>query len=304
MAVRSDFPDILEPGFRKIFNDAYKEKPTQYEKVFNVLSSTKQDERDSSVSGFGLFDEHSEKEALHYEDPVQGYDVRYVHKKYAKGFRVTEEAVDDDQYNVLKKKAAALGRAARRTIETKAANILNLGFGTTETTGGDGKALFAADHPLADSVSTQNNTDTAALAETALKNAYIAMQQTLDDKGQLVEVMPSKLVVPPALRDTAKILIESRGRTNTAYTNEVNPYENEFEVIVWAYLGGAVSNGSDTAWYLIDPDVSQLNFFWRKPLTFGQDNAFSTDEALYKAKMRFSVGFSDWRGVYGSTGAA
>lgn len=306
MARRSSYGDLLEPGLRAILFEKYNAIPQQYTKVFNVLTSTKQDETDSGISGFGQFDEQSESGSLTYEDPLQGYDVSYTHKKFSKGFKVTEEMWEDDQYNKIKKMPEKLGVAANRTVETQAADILNNAFVTTYTTGGDGYALCSASHPRSDGGTAQDNTDTAALSEASLKSAELAMEQTLDDKGQLIAVMPNLLIVPPELKHTAKILLQSTGRPydgSTIYQNDINTLNGEYELLVWAYIGAA-AGGSATAWFLMDTSIAELNFFWRKQLTFDQDNSFDTDEALYKAKMRFSCGFSNWRGFYGSTGAA
>jgi len=306
MARRSGFGDLLEPGLRKIFFDNYNQVPQIYKSVFNVLTSTKQDETDSGVSGFGIFNEQSEGGSLTYEDPIQLYDVSYVHKKYSKGFKVTEELYEDDQYNVINRMPKNLGTAANRTVETVAADILNNSRVTTYTTGGDGKALVATDHPRADGGTAISNSDTYALDEASLKTAKLAMRATLDDKGQLIAVNPNKLIIPPALEDTANVLLNSTGRPydgTTIYRNDVNVNKGKFEIIVWDYLSAA-AGGSDAYWYLMDSNLQELTFFWRKALTFEQDESFNTDESLYKAKMRFSAGFSNWRGFYGSTGAS
>jgi len=308
MANRSTFGDLLEPGMRKVFFDVYKALPQKYAMIFNVQSSIKQDETDTGVSGFGLFDNISEGHPLTYEDPVEGYDVTYIHQSFKKGFKVTEEMYDDDLYNVIKRMPTQLATAANRTVEVQASKILNYGDGTTVFTGGDGVALFSTAHPRLDGGTNQSNVasgGSSPLAETSLKTARLAMRTTLDDKGQLIVVMPDTLVVPPALDEQSHILINAVGRTATTNLNEPNPYSGMFQIIVWDYLGAAnvTGGGSDTAWYLIDRKISELNFFWRKQLNFGQDESFSTDEALFKAKMRFSVGASNWRGAYKSLGA-
>lgn len=305
MARRSDFGDLLEPGLRKIFFDSYNALPQKYKTVFKVFTSTKQQETDSGVSGFGQFDEQGEGGVLQYEDPIQLYDVSYVHKKFSKGFKVTEELYDDDQYNTINRMPNKLGVSANRTVETKAAAILNSAFVTTTAIGGDGKALCADNHPRADGGANQNNETTAVLSESAINTAKLTMRKTLDDKGQLVLIQPNRLIIPPALEDTAKILIKSMGRPydgSVIYRNDVNTNKDDFEIVVWDYLSAA-AGGSDTAWFMVDSMQHELNFFWRKALTFEQDKSFSTDEALYKGKMRFSCGYSNWRGVYGSTGA-
>lgn len=298
---RQDFADLLEPGIRKIVMDQYKAMPQKYDKIFHVLESTKATEEDTSMSGIGIFDESGESEVTNYEDPTAGYPVSYVHKKFKKGIKITEEMYEDDQYNKIDKMSKSLGTAAARTIEVKAASILNHAFDTTVAMGGDGKALCASDHPRADGGAAQSNYTTMDLAEDALHAARLAMRSTLDDKGQKIVVVPSTLIVAPSLEDTAKILIKSTGRPGTVNLNEVNVNENAYEMLVWDYIDAA-SGGSDTHWFLQDKVIHELNFFWRKRFVLERDNSFDTDELLMKGKMRFSVGFSNWRGFYGSKG--
>jgi len=237
----------------------------------------------------------SEGAPITYEDPLQGYDTSYVHTKYAKGFKITREMYEDDQYNVMKKMPKGLASATNRTVETQAATILINSF--TSGTGGDGKYLCAADHPRADGGTAISNTETHAISETYLNTAYVAMVKTVDDKGQRILVRPDTLIIPPDLEATTRILLESQGRTATNY-NEINPYQGKFKVQVWNYLT------STTAWWMIDSQIHQLNFFWRVKPEFAQDESFDTDVALYKVRCRFSCGWSDWRGVFGSTGTA
>jgi len=149
-ANRANFGDLLEPGFRQIFFDQFAALPTVYDKIFKVGSSTKQDEKDSSVSGFGQLVQTSEGAPITYEDPIQGYDKTYTHLKYAKGFKITREMYEDDQYGVMSKMPKALAKATTRTVETKSADIFDNAF--TSGTGGDGKYLCATDHPRTDGV--------------------------------------------------------------------------------------------------------------------------------------------------------
>lgn len=202
---------------------------------------------------------------------------------------------EDDQYGIMAKMPAALAKTTARTVETISADIFDNAF--TSGTGGDGKYLCATDHPRTDSGTAQDNSSTQNLEEANLTTALLALRGTLDDKGQKILVKPNLLVIPPALEVTASILMKSTGRTGTNY-NEINPYEGRLNTLVWDYLA------STTAWFVLDSGLHQLNFYWRVRPEFSQDEAFDTDAALYKTRCRFSVGFSDWRGVWGSTGTA
>lgn len=296
MAVKSSFGDLLEPGFRKIFNDAFKELDRVYTSVFRMNTSTKQDERDSAVSGFGLLVPKAAGAPIQYEDPVQMYDVLYTHVTYAKGFKIEKELYDDDQYNIMNRKPDALGRAARRTEETQAAAIWNNAFASTQV-GGDAKPLCSTAHPRADGGSSQSNASSTGLplSETNYETVKLAMRRQLDDKGMKIDVMPRTVLVPIDLEKTANIIFNSKLRSNTA-DNDMNPYLNEVKVIPWIYLT------STTAYWLLDNDQHEVTWFWREKANFKQDDMFETDVALFKVRERFSAGFSDWRGVYGSKG--
>lgn len=296
MANKSQFGDLLEPGFRKIFDDAFKETERVFTSIFHVNTSTKQDERDSAVSGFGLLVPKPAGQPIQYEDPVQMYDVLYTHVTYAKGFKIEKELYDDDQYNIMNRKPDQLGRAARRTEETQAANVFNNAFSTTQL-GGDGKPLISTVHPRSDGGASQSNASAVGLpfSETNYETAKLAMRKQLDDKGMKIDVKPSMVLVPIDLEKAANIVFKSQMRSNTA-DNDMNPYLNEVKVIPWIYLTNA------TAYFLLDGDQHEVNWFWREKANFKQDEAFETDQALFKVRERFSAGFSDWRGVWGSKG--
>lgn len=294
---RSTFGDLLEPGFREIFDDAFAELPMVFTQIFNVSSSEKQDEKDSGVTGFGLLAETSEGASIDYEDPVQMYDVRYTHRKYTKGFKVSEELVEDDQYNVIKGKPAQLARAARRTAENSAANVFNRAFNTSYL-GGDGLPLASTIHARSDGGATQSNASSTGitLTESNLETARIAARQQLDDKGQRIQTMPDTIVVPVDLEKTAMIIAGSELRPGTA-DNDMNVYRGKYKVIAWDYI-----TTNNTMWFLLDSKQHKLQWFWRVRPEFKQDVAFDTGMALFKCRTRFSNGFSDWRGVWGSLG--
>lgn len=296
MANKSQFGDLLEPGFRKIFNDNFKETERVFTKVFRIANSTKQDEKDSGVTGFGQLAVKPAGQPIQYEDPIQMYDTIYTHTTYAKGFKIDKELFDDDQYNIMNKKPADLGKAARRTEEVQAANVWNNAFSTGQL-GGDGKPLVSTVHPRSDAGSSQSNASSTSLplTETNYKTEKLAMRKQLDDKGQKIDTMPRTLLVPIDLEDAANIIFKSKLRSNTA-DNDMNPYLNDVEVQPWIYLT------STSAHFLIDNDQHQVTWFWREKANFAQDTTFETDQALFKVRERFSAGFSDWRGVYGSKG--
>jgi|CXWL01.1.fsa_nt_gi phage major head subunit gpT-like protein len=296
MALRSQFGDLLEPGFREIFYDRYEETPSVMASVFHVNTSTKQDEKDSAVTGFGLLSLTGEGDPITYEDPIQMYDKTYVHLKYTKGFKISRELYDDDQYNVMNKKPAALGRAARRTVENEAAQVFNRAFNTSYL-GGDTKPLASTTHPRADAGTAQSNASATGitLTEENLETGRLAVRNQLDDKGMKIDANANTLLVPINLGKTAGLIVNSEKRQGTA-DNDLNFYRGMYKIVEWIYLS------STTAWFLIDSGLHEVNWFWRDKPEFKQDETFDTDMALYKVRTRFSRGWSDWRGVWGSKG--
>ena len=294
---RSNFGDLLEPGFRQIYDNRYKEIPQVFPMIFHVESSIKQDEKDSAVSGFGYFAETAEGAQVNYEDPVQMYSVTYTHKKYTKGFKISEEMYEDDLYRIMNRKPDQLAVASRRTAEYYAASVFNNAF-LAAYAGGDAKPLCSTIHPRSDGGTAQSNASASGIVlnDTNLDTGNIALESQLDDKGMKIAAEAKILLVPRALKKTASILTESDGRPETA-DNDINFYRSlNLKVVPWFYLT------STTAWFLIDTSTHLLNWFWRREPRFEQDNAFDTGMSLFKTSMRFSKGFSDWRGVWGSAG--
>lgn len=296
---RSDFGDLLEPGFREIFDDKFNEVDSLMERIFNVADSEKDSEKDSAVTGFGYPQETPEGGQIDYEDPVQMYDVTYTHVKYTKGFKVSREMWEDDLYNIIKKKPAALGRSFRRWRERSAALIFNRAFNSSYL-GGDGEELCSTVHPRSDGGSSQSNASSTGvtLTEANLETGINAMRGQLDDKGMRIDVFPDMLLVPIELAKEAHEIINSSARSGTA-DNDANIYKDRWnlEIIDWIYM-----DGSATQWFLIDSNNHELNWFWRIRPEFKQDETFDTDMALFKARARWSNGWSDWRGVWGSQG--
>lgn len=293
---RANFADNLTPGFRKLYDDAYTEEPMKMDSIFNIESSEKDTERDTAITGFGLAQLTAEGAPINYDDPISMYDKTYSHVKYTLGFKITREAVEDDLYRVFKQKPKQLGVAMRRTAETVAANIFNNAFSTSYL-GGDSKPLASTTHPRADAGTAQSNASSTGitLSETNLETLRIAMRKQLDDRGQRISVSPDILLVPVELEKTAHLIVDSSLRQGTA-DNDLNFYKGSLQIISWEYLT------STTAWFLLDKSQHKLNWFWRERPTFKNDELFDTEYAVYKATMRLSAGWSDWRGVIGSKG--
>jgi hypothetical protein len=299
MADTSQFGDLLEPGFLEIYNDAYKETERLFTTIFKSMDSEKPDEKMSGVSGFGLLTQKTQNAPIEYEDPVELYNTTFTHLTYAKGFKISKELYDDDQYNVMNGKPEQLGRAARRTEEVSAANVFNRAMNTSYT-GGDAKPLCSTSHPRADGGTSQSNASAtgAVFSEPNYEVAKLAMRKQVDHKGMKIDVRPRAVVVPIDLESKAKILFGSNLRSGSA-DNDINPYLNDVKIIPWIYM-----DGSATRWFLLDTDLAKLIWFWRERASFKQDTVFETDTAAFKVRERFSNGFPAWEGVWGSNGDA
>lgn len=295
-SIRANFGDLLAPGFRVIYDEEFNRYSPEYPAIFNVLSSERQYEQDSSISGLGFVPEKEEGVSITYDDPIQGFDKTYTHKTYGLGFRVTKEMWEDDLYGKMKKMPAALGRSMRITIETDAANVYNRAFSGSYL-GGDAKALCVTDHPLTGG-GTENNTlsSQADFTATSFEQALIDIQGTVDDRSLVLALMANKLLVHPAGEWSANKILKSALDPDSA-NNAINPAKGMLP-------GGIVVNHylTDTdAWFILC-DTHDVNFFFRRRPEFDRTNDFDTEDAKFKGTARWSNGFSGWRGIYGSQG--
>jgi len=301
----SAWADLLNSNIRKIYGDELKQVPTQYQNIFSVEGSGKDQEIESSASGLSQFVLTGENQPVTYEDRNQGYDATYKHKKWTKAISISKEMWDDDRFGVMRRGTQDLARSKMRTKDQIGADIFNFSF----TTGGGGKALFtagdalplfSASHTRTDGGAVQSNTTTADLNESSLETALVTMRATLDDKGQLQGITPTTLLIPPALEKEASILLESSGRVGTA-NNDVNPYKGRLNIVVWDRIGSA-AGGSDTAWFILGTEKKLIYFNRLDTGLQGPDYDFDNDVAKWKDQFRCLPGWSDWRATYGSKG--
>ena len=302
--VSENFGKLLYPGLRKIFFETYDEIPEQYSKIFNVQTSNSATETDHGMGAFGEWEERtSELDTVAYAKISDGGDVTYTHKAFTKGFMIGRELYDDEKYGQMKKMAKALARAGRAKVERDAITVLTKGFKGESGAfkGRDGLELFHDAHTLVDSEKTCSNLMTGVLNEVNLKRAIQMMGQQLDEAGGLIQMKATKLIVPPALEDTARRLLHSTQLPGTEL-NDTNEYlKDRLQIVVMDYLA-EVAGGYDTMWFLQDGSRHELNFFWRIKPEFKNEEDFDTFVAKYRGYMRYSYGFSDWRGMVGSKG--
>jgi len=292
----------LLPGLNALFGMEYQRYGEEHKEIYESETSERSFEEETKLSGFGNAPVKGEGSAIAYDNAQEAWTARYNHETIALGFSLTEEAVEDNLYDTLSARyTKALARSMANTKQVKAANVLNNGF-SGGPTGGDGKTLFATDHPLVSGGTNSNTQSVAAdLNETSLENAVIQIAAWTDERGLLIAAKPRKLIIPPNLQFVATRLLETELRVATA-DNDINAIKSN----------GAIPEGyginhflTDTDAYFLTTDVPNgMKHFTRAPLTTSMDGDFDTGNVRYKARERYSFGWSDPLGMWGSQGAA
>ena len=291
----------LLPGLNALFGMEYQRYGEEHKEIYESETSERSFEEETKLSGFGNAPVKGEGSAIAYDNAQEAFTARYNHETIALGFSLTEEAVEDNLYDTLSARyTKALARSMANTKQVKAANVLNNGF-SGGPTGGDGVTLFSTAHPLVSGGTNSNTQTTAAdLNESSLENAVIQIAAWTDERGLLIAAKPRKLIIPPSLQFVATRLLDTELRTATA-DNDINAIKTN----------GAIPEGyainhylTDTDAYFLTTDVPNgLKHFVRTPLTTSMDGDFDTGNVRYKARERYSFGWSDPLGMWGSQGA-
>jgi len=292
----------LLPGLNALFGMEYARYGEEYKEVFETESSERSFEEETKLSGFSAAPVKNEGSAIAYDNGQEAWTARYNHETIALGFSLTEEAIEDNLYDSLATRyTKSLARAMAYTKETKAAAILNNGF-DSDYPGGDGVELFSTVHPLISGGVNSNEPATPAdLNETSLENAVIQIAAWTDERGLLIAARPRKLIVPPSLQFVATRLLETELRVATA-DNDINALKNNGS-IPEGYTINHFLTDTD-AWFLTTDVPNGLKHFVRTPMQTSMDGDFDTGNVRYKARERYSFGWSDPLGMYGSVGAA
>ena len=290
----------LLPGLNALFGLEYERYGEEWKELFDVESSDRSFEEEQKLSGFGAAPVKNEGSAIAYDAAQEAWSTRYTHETIALGFSLTEEAIEDNLYDSLSARyTKALARAMSYTKEIKGANILNNGWNSNYA-GGDGQPLFSASHPLVNGSTISNVPSTPTdLNETSLENAVIQISLWTDERGLLIAAKPKKLFIPPALQFVATRLLETQLRVGTT-DNDVNALVNNGSI-----PGGYTINHflTDTNGWFLQTDVPNgMKHFVRSALATSMDSDFDTGNARYKARERYSFGFSDPLGMFGSQG--
>jgi hypothetical protein len=273
----------------------------QHKEIYETETSERSFEEETKLSGFSAAPVKNEGSAIAYDNAQEAWTARYTHETIALGFSLTEEAIEDNLYDSLSARyTKALARAMAYTKQVKAAAVLNNGFSASYV-GGDGVALFSNAHPLVGGGTNSNIPGTPAdLNETSLEAAVIQIAAWTDERGLLIAAKPVKLVIPPALQFVATRLLETELRVGTA-DNDINAIKNNGSI-----SGGYTVNNflTDTnAWFLTTDVPNGMKHFVRTPLSNSMDGDFDTGNVRYKSRERYSFGWSDPLGMYGSVGA-
>ena len=290
----------LLPGLNALFGLEYKKYGEEHKEIFETETSERSFEEETKLSGFSAAPVKNEGNAIQYDNAQEAWTARYQHETIALGFSVTEEAIEDNLYDSLSARyTKGLARAMSYTKQVKAANVLNNAF-TGGPVGGDGVVLCSASHPLVSGGTNSNILSAADLNETSLEAAVIQIAGWTDERGLLIAAKPAKLIIPPALMFVATRLLETELRVSTN-NNDINALKNNGSI-----PGGYSVNHflTDTnGWFLTTDVPNGLKHFVRTPLSTGMDGDFDTGNVRYKARERYSFGWSDPLGIFGSAGS-
>ena len=291
----------LLPGLNALFGLEYARYGEEHKEIYETETSERSFEEETKLSGFSAAPVKNEGSAIRYDNAQEAWTARYNHETIALGFSLTEEAIEDNLYDSLSARyTKALARAMSYTKQVKAANVLNNGFSAAYP-GGDGVALFSSAHPLISGGTNSNIPSTPAdLNETSLENAVIQIAAWTDERGLLIAAKPKKLIVPPALQFVSTRLLETELRVGTT-DNDVNALKNNGSIPEGYTINHFLTDTN--AWFLTTDVPNGMKHFVRTPLANSMDGDFDTGNVRYKSRERYSFGWSDPLGMYGSAGA-
>lgn len=291
-------PKALWPGVHAWFGAVYNNYPAEYPMLFDEKSSTRNFEEDVEQTSFGLAPIKPEGSATSYDSHQQGYTKRYVHVAYALGYIVTREELADNLYReVSMNRAQSLAFSMSQTRENVGANIYNRAF-TAAYAGGDGKELLATDHPGLSGTFSNELATPAALAESSIEDLCVQIMNATNSRGLKISLRPTKLIVSTANAFEAERILKSDKQNDTA-NNAVNALKSKGAIPTYDvnhYLSASTPN----YWFVRTNAPNGMCWMNRETVSFTKDMDFDTDNAKAKAYMRFSAGWTDPRGLYGS----
>jgi hypothetical protein len=291
----------LLPGLNALFGLEYARYGEEHKEIYETETSERSFEEETKLSGFSAAPVKNEGQAIRYDNAQEAWTARYNHETIALGFSLTEEAIEDNLYDSLSARyTKGLARAMAYTKQVKAAAVINNGFNNGYQ-GGDGVSLFNTSHPLINGAVNGNTPSTPAdLNETSLENAVIQIAAWTDERGLLIAAKPKKLIVPPALQFVATRLLETELRVGTT-DNDINAIKNNGSIPEGYTINHFLTDTN--GWYLTTDVPNGMKHFERTPLQNSMDGDFDTGNVRYKSRERYSFGWSDPLGMYGSPGA-
>ena len=292
----------LLPGLNALFGLEYNRYGEEHKEIFDIETSERSFEEETKLSGFSAAPVKNEGAAIAYDNGQEAFTARYNHETIALGFSLTEEAIEDNLYDSLSSRyTKALARAMSYTKQVKGAAVLNNGFNANYV-GGDGQALFSTAHPLVSGDTNSNTQSTVAdLNETSLEAAVIAIAAWADERSLLIAAKPRKLIIPPGLMFVATRLLQTELRVGTS-DNDVNALKNNGSIPEGYAVNHFITDPN--SWYLTTDVPNGLKHFVRTPLSTGMDGDFDTGNVRYKSRERYSFGWSDPLGIWGSPGGS
>jgi hypothetical protein len=288
----------LLPGLNALFGLEYARYGEEHKEIYETETSERSFEEETKLSGFSAAPVKNEGQAIAYDNAQEAWTARYNHETIALGFSLTEEAIEDNLYDSLSSRyTKGLARAMAYTKQVKAASVLNNAYNSAYV-GGDGVSLLSTSHTLVNGGVNANTPSTPAdLNETALENAVIQIAAWTDERGLLIAAKPRKLVVPPALQFVATRLLETELRVGTN-NNDVNAIKNNGSIPEGYCINHFLT--ATNAWFLTTDVPNGMKHFVRIPLQNSMDGDFDTGNVRYKSRERYSFGWSDPLGMYGS----
>ena len=297
---RAQLVKELEPGLNALFGLEYDRYEDEHAEIFDTETSDRAFEEEVMLSGFDAAPVKSEGAGVAFDTAQESFTARYTHETVALAFSITEEAIEDNLYDRLASRyTKALARSMSNTKQVKAANVLNNAFDNTYK-GGDGKELCATDHPILAGSFKNELTTSADLNETSLEQALIDIAAMVDERGLKIAAKGNKMIIPSALQFTAERLMKSAGRVGTA-DNDINAVKS-MGMVPQGYVVNNFLTDTD-AWFIRTDVPNGMKMFVRAPIKTAMEGDFDTGNVRYKARERYSFGWSDPRGIFGSPGA-
>ena len=291
----------LEPGLNALFGLEYKRYENEAAQIFDSESSDRAFEEEVMLSGFGTADVKPEGSGVQYDDAQETYTARYTMETVALAFALTEEAIEDNLYDRISSRyTKALARSMATSKQVKGANVLINATASSGYTGGDGVVLVSSAHPTLNGNQSNRPTTYSDLSETSLEQALIDIAGYQDERGLKIAAQGMKMIIPKELEFTAERILKSQGRVGTA-DNDINAIKS-MGMVPQGYTVNHYLTDTD-AWFVKTDVPNGLKHFVRAPLKTAMEGDFDTGNVRYKARERYSFGWSDWRGIYGNTGA-